>query len=84
MYKRSSGWFCAGAGLAGVGILSIVSEAPAATPNPSLRPATMPRVGTVDEHYQSYNVEMLEVMRPPTDATSRCSVRSQSRRSPPC
>ena len=61
MYKRSPGWFCAGAGLAGAGILTIVSEAPAATPNPSLRPATMPRVGTVDERYQSYNVEMLEV-----------------------
>ena len=61
MYKRSSGWFCAGAGLAGVGILSIVSEAPPATPNLSLRPATMPRVGTLDERYQSYNVEMLEV-----------------------
>jgi heparanase 1 len=26
-----------------------------------LAPATMPRIGTVDERYQSYNVEMLEV-----------------------
>src|SRR3954452_20642627 len=26
-----------------------------------ITPATMPRVGTVDERYQSYNVEMLEV-----------------------
>lgn len=27
----------------------------------SLTPATMPRIGAVDERYQSYNVEMLEV-----------------------
>jgi hypothetical protein len=27
----------------------------------SLAPATMARIGTVDERYQSYNVEMLEV-----------------------
>src|SRR5438128_5957578 len=27
----------------------------------TLSPATMPRIGTVDERYQSYNVEMLEV-----------------------
>src|SRR5260221_6227877 len=26
-----------------------------------LAPATMPRIATVDERYQSYNVEMLEV-----------------------
>ena len=26
-----------------------------------LAPATMKRVGTVDERYQSYNIEMLEV-----------------------
>ena len=26
-----------------------------------LAPASMPRIGTVDERYQSYNVEMLEV-----------------------
>src|SRR2546427_12284111 len=27
----------------------------------SVAPATMPRIATVDERYQSYNVEMLEV-----------------------
>ena len=31
------------------------------TPLITLSPATMPRVGTVDERYQSYNVELLEV-----------------------
>jgi heparanase len=32
-----------------------------ADPATSLTPATMPRIGLVDERYQSYNVEMLEV-----------------------
>jgi hypothetical protein len=27
----------------------------------SLTPTNMPKIGTVDERYQSYNVEMLEV-----------------------
>jgi hypothetical protein len=34
---------------------------PAVAQTLSLTPATMPKVGTVDERYQSYNVEMLEV-----------------------
>jgi heparanase 1 len=29
--------------------------------SPSLHPGSMPRVGTVDERFQSYNIEMLEV-----------------------
>lgn len=28
---------------------------------PAITPASMPRIGTVDERFQSYNVEMLEV-----------------------
>src|SRR5690348_9198870 len=35
--------------------------AAASTESVALTPATMPRVGTIDERYQSYNVEMLEV-----------------------
>lgn len=31
------------------------------TPSPSLAPATMSAVGAVDERFQSYNIEMLEV-----------------------
>jgi len=27
----------------------------------SLSPATMPRIGTVDERFQAYNIEMIEV-----------------------
>jgi heparanase len=33
----------------------------AQTPAPTLKPATMPRVGSIDERFQSYNIEMLEV-----------------------
>jgi heparanase len=33
----------------------------AAAQTVSVTPSTMPRVGTIDERYQSYNVEMLEV-----------------------
>ena len=48
--------------------IAIVSRAvatgyatPPAEPKVSVDPAKMPRVSTVDERYQSYNVEMLEV-----------------------
>ncbi len=37
------------------------SMAQRGTPSPSLAPATMARVGTIDERFQSYNIEMLEV-----------------------
>ena len=33
----------------------------AATPPVSIAPVTMPRVGTIDERFQSYNIEMVEV-----------------------
>jgi hypothetical protein len=29
----------------------------------ALEPATMPRIGTIEDRFQSYNVEMLEVTR---------------------
>lgn len=37
------------------------SKTPNGSPAPALTPATMSRVGTVDERFQSYNIEMLEV-----------------------
>ena len=37
------------------------SKAPSGTLARSLAPATMSRIGTVDERFQSYNIEMLEV-----------------------
>ena len=38
-----------------------VFQTPNGSPAPALTPATMSRVGTVDERFQSYNIEMLEV-----------------------
>jgi heparanase 1 len=35
--------------------------AQAAPTPPAISPATMPRIGTVDERFQSYNIEMVEV-----------------------
>lgn len=35
--------------------------APAGTPPPSITPATMHRIGAIDERFQSYNIEMVEV-----------------------
>src|SRR5581483_9469001 len=48
-------------GLAAVGCQSGSREAPPPSEPVALAPATMPRIGTVDERFQSYNVEMLEV-----------------------
>jgi hypothetical protein len=49
-------------GAASVAIGAALGNAdPAASQSFSLTPATMPRIGAVDERYQSYNVEMLEV-----------------------
>lgn len=42
------------------GAMSSAVGVRAATP-PSITPATMPRVGTVSERYQSFNIEMVEV-----------------------
>ena len=48
------------------GILTALAVAayaqPPGAPSPvSIRPATMPRIGTVDERFQSFNIEMIEV-----------------------
>jgi heparanase len=49
----------------GVALASLITAmccpSPTTAQTVSLVPATMPRVGTVDERFQSYNVEMLEV-----------------------
>jgi heparanase len=41
----------------------LVAQAHAGTPPeaPSVTPASLPRVGTVDERFQSYNIEMVEI-----------------------
>src|SRR4051812_20841891 len=47
--------------LLGLYIAACRPSAPREVAMASIAPTTMARVGTVDERYQSYNVEMLEV-----------------------
>jgi hypothetical protein len=47
--------------LAGCVLLMPGAAVTFAAPPVKLTPATMPRVGTVDERFQSYNIEMVEV-----------------------
>ncbi len=52
---------CAGA-LVLAGFAGVAYSQPSAAPTTTvLAPANMPRAGTVDERYQSYNIEMVEV-----------------------
>jgi heparanase len=53
--------FCMLGALAVLGIAACSTTTPSGRPPLSLAPATMPRVGAVDERFQSYNIEMLEV-----------------------
>jgi heparanase 1 len=53
-----------GLGLVGLGATDSQSgkqEAPSGAEPLALAPATMPRIGTIDDRFQSYNIEMLEV-----------------------
>lgn len=43
------------------GLLVLCPYAMSAQSNSALSPSTMKRIGTVNERYQSYNIEMLEV-----------------------
>src|SRR5881275_2900488 len=56
---RSSG-FKVGIGVA-IAALTAIRPAGAQAPTLSLDPSRLPRLGTVDERFQSYNVEMVEV-----------------------
>src|ERR1700676_4985371 len=70
-----------GAGLCGC-VATALLIAPACTKTlggaPSITPASMARIGTVDERFQSYNIEMIEITggrfwkpyRPAADAQS--------------
>jgi heparanase 1 len=51
----------AGATLACVGVSITICATAAAAQSASVAPATMPQVSMIDERYQSYNMEMLEV-----------------------
>jgi len=53
-------------GLLAAGVLAVFAAAScmansAGTPSPRIAPANMPRIGTIDERFQSYNIEMVEV-----------------------
>jgi heparanase 1 len=54
MMRRDGLALCLGLGLAG-----LAAADPAETP--ALQPATMPRIGTIEDRFQSYNIEMLEL-----------------------
>jgi heparanase len=43
-------------------VTGLAYAAPAMAQPVPVSPATMPRIATVDERYQSYNVEMAEVI----------------------
>jgi len=62
MTKRTDSREIISPGRAVFALLAAAALAPAASAQPvSLSPATMPRVGTVDARFQSFNTEMLEV-----------------------
>jgi hypothetical protein len=52
--------FKVGLGVA-IAALAGILEAAAQTPELSLEPSRLPRLGTIDERFQSYNLEMIEV-----------------------
>jgi hypothetical protein len=74
--------------LGGLAFLLLVAQARAAplTDTPTITPSGLPRVGTVDERFQSYNIEMVEITggrfwkpyRSPPDAKPGPSSRSGS------
>src|ERR1700720_4639537 len=49
--------------LGGLAFLLLVTQAYAGplTDAPTITPSSLPRVGTVDERFQSYNIEMVEI-----------------------
>jgi heparanase 1 len=74
--------------LGGLALLLLITQAHASplTEAPTITPSGLPRVGTVDERFQSYNIEMVEITggrfwkpyRSPPDAKPAPSSRSGS------
>ena len=60
MRKRSFAGFIAGGIFAALSVVPAIAGEPGAKPS-SIAPAHMARVGTVDERFQSYNIEMVEI-----------------------
>ena len=83
--RRSAGGWPA---LSGLAFLLLVAQARAGplTDAPTITPSALPRVGTVDERFQSYNIELVEITggrfwkpyRSPPDAKPALSFRSGS------
>ena len=61
MNKNKCLGYYASAMLAAIGSTGCSNPAHSVSPG-SITPANMSRIGTVDERFQSYNVEMVEVM----------------------
>jgi heparanase len=61
MNKGRSGALRAGATI-GALVAAVRCASPASAAPASVAPDTLPRIATVDERYQSYNVEMAEVI----------------------
>jgi heparanase 1 len=61
MRERSlAGRLCAGGGL--ISVLLVAQAHGASFPNaPTISPSSLPRIGTIDERFQSYNIEMVEI-----------------------
>jgi hypothetical protein len=59
--KRRTGWEkCVAAALRTAAVMFLATQTMAQVT--SLDPAKMPAIGTVDERFQSYNIEMVEVI----------------------
>ena len=52
---------CVAAWILGALVATTGSQSPATAQTIAVNPSTMPRIGTIAERYQSYNIEMLEV-----------------------
>src|SRR2546429_2565076 len=60
MNRTARSGLCSAAALCAAAV--VLSGTQLATQVASLDPAKMPPIGTVDEHFQSYNIEMVEVI----------------------
>jgi hypothetical protein len=60
MMKKSGATLIVMAALAAGAVLQCLANPPATSPG-AIDPKTLPRVGTIDERFQSYNIEMVEV-----------------------
>jgi hypothetical protein len=60
MAMTKSSCFKAGMAIV-IAVLTITQEGAAQAPTLSVDPSRLPRLGTIDERFQSYNVEMVEV-----------------------